>query len=194
MKASPEVEVGYAATHMSKVLLALGFDLTDENFKDTPERFVKYLLEYRNPQRAEEILRTGFSKGKYDGIVAQCNIPFRTICPHHLLPVVGKCHLGYVPTERVVGLSKLTRAVHAVGIERPRMQEEITDILADMLSSELNAMGAICVVSAEHMCMAGRGVAAYEVPTVTSSVRGCFMTKPAARGEFFELIKQSHIK
>lgn len=185
-----------ATTSMELVLRNLGFDLKDENFKDTPIRFVKYLQEYlgTDPEAPEQVLRMSFSKAGYKGIVAQTNIPFRTICPHHLLPVIGKAHIGYIPSETVVGLSKLTRVVELVGIGRPRMQEEITDILADMIHKELKAQGSIVVISAEHMCMAGRGVAAYEVPTITSSVRGLFRDVPAVRGEFFELIKVSHIK
>lgn len=189
--------VAYATVHMTRVLLSLGIDLRDPNFKDTPTRFVRYLQEYlHTDQKAEAILKTGFehTEHPYRGIVAQGNIPFRTICPHHLLPVVGKVHLGYIPGNKLVGLSKLTRVVNAVGTEKPRMQEEITDILADMLFNELGAEGSICVCSAEHMCMSGRGVAAYEVPTITSSVRGLFRDNSAARGEFFELIKATHIK
>lgn len=194
-KVSPKVV--RATNAMRTVLEQLGMDLQDENFKDTPQRFVRYLQEYLNgDQNPEQLLRKGFSAPghEYHGIVAQTNIPFRTICPHHLLPVVGKAHIGYIPTKRVVGLSKLTRIVHAVGVEKPRIQEEITDILADMLANELEAKGAIVVISAEHMCMAGRGVAAYEVPTLTSSVRGAFRDVPAARDEFFRLLQVSHVK
>jgi len=186
-----------AVLAMENVLHSLGLDLEDENFRDTPERFVRYLQEYLNgDQNPEHLLRTGFASPAHDykGLIAQTNIPFRTICPHHLLPVVGKAHLGYIPNSQVVGLSKLTRIVHAVGVEKPRMQEEITDILVDMLQNELKAKGAIVVISAEHMCMAGRGVAAYEVPTITSSVRGVFRDVPAARDEFFRLLHLSHVK
>jgi GTP cyclohydrolase I len=185
-----------AVMHMKGVLLELGFDVQDENFVGTPERFVKYLLEYHNPhQDLEGILKTGFSQERYEGMVVQTNIPFRTICPHHLLPVIGKAHVGYISTTHVVGLSKLTRIVHAVGIEKPRMQEDITDILADLLMTELKAKGSIVVISAEHMCMSGRGVAAYEVPTMTSSVRGVFReVGERAREEFFALLKTNHIR
>ena len=93
-----------------------------------------------------------------------------------------------------MGLSKLTRVVAAVGTEKPRLQEEITDILVDMLMGELGASGAIVVISAEHGCMFGRGVAANEVPTITSSVRGLLRTEAAARAEFFQLVSLSHIK
>lgn len=188
-----------AIAAMGVVLMELGFDLTDENLVDTPERFVRYLQEYCGNKiplnlEPEKVLRKGFSEEGFKGMVVQTHIPFRTICPHHLLPVIGKASLGYVPTGKVVGLSKLTRIVHIVGTEQPRMQESITDILADMLMNELEAMGAMVVISAEHMCMAGRGVAANDVPTITSSVRGVFRSELAAREEFFHLCGRSHIR
>jgi GTP cyclohydrolase I len=186
-----------AISHMTMVLACLGFNLEDENFTDTPKRFVKYLQEYTKGEgNAEKHLQTGFAgtDNDYKGMVVQTNIPFRTICPHHLLPVIGRAHLGYIPTHRVTGLSKLTRIVQDVGCEKPRMQEEITDILADMLHKGLEAKGAIVVISAEHMCMAGRGVKAHDVPTLTSSVRGNFLVVPAAREEFFDLLRVAHIK
>jgi GTP cyclohydrolase I len=181
---------------MHRLMVTLGFDMNDENLEDTPRRFVAYLKEYMNgDQNPEQILRTGFSNStEYKGMVVQKNIPFRTICPHHLLPVIGEAHIGYVPEKRVVGLSKLARVVKAVGLEKPRMQEQVTDILADMLQEELQAMGSIVVISAEHMCMAGRGIAVHEVPTITSSIRGVYFDKAEPRAEFFALLAQSHIR
>lgn len=186
-----------AANHMASALETLGFDLTDENFNGTPERFVKYLLEYLQPFEAEKILRLGFNSthvvAGYKGMVVQSAIPFRTICPHHLLPVVGKCHIGYIPTDRLVGLSKLTRIVKCVGQEMPRMQETCTDLLADILEEQLKAKGVIVVISANHNCMQGRGVLADNTPTTTSSIRGLFRDVQACRDEFFKLVAQSHL-
>lgn len=181
------------AAHIKQAMMLLGFDMEDENFVDTPSRFVKYLQEYLgDPSEATRVLETGFTSTSdghdYRGLIVQSNIPFRTICPHHLLPVVGHAHLGYIPNGRVVGLSKLTRVVAAIGHEKPRMQEDITDILADTLQCSLEAKGAIAVVAAEHMCMCGRGVSVSGVPTITSSVRGLLRDVPAARQEFFQMI------
>jgi GTP cyclohydrolase I len=190
-----QVDFDLAVQYVGLALCSLGINLQDENFEGTPERFVKYLQEYLNSdQKAEEVLRKGFSAPLYKGMIAQAKIPFRTICPHHLLPVIGFANIGYVPEERVVGLSKLARIVDLVGREQPRMQESITDILADMLMKELGALGAIVVISAEHMCMAGRGVAVHEVPTITSSVRGVLKDNPPARQEFFDLLRTNHIR
>lgn len=181
-----------ASNLMASVLEVLGFDLTDENFDGTPERFVRYLLEYKQRFDPAQILKTDFAHASpeagYKGMVAQHNIPFRCICPHHLLPVTGKVHIGYIPADRLVGLSKLTRLVTAVGHELPRMQETVTDMLADLLMTHLQARGVIVVVTANHGCMGGRGVKVHDVPTSTSSVRGLFRDVPSVREEFFQLV------
>lgn len=182
-----------ASNLIAAALETLGFDLTDENFNGTPERFVRYLLEYRKPYVAKDVLRIGFTSTKvehgYKGILVQSGIPFRTICPHHLLPVLGVCHIGYIPHEKVIGLSKLTRMVEAVGHEMPRMQETITDLLADVLEKHLSARGVMVAIKADHSCMTGRGVKVHDTPTSTSTVRGLFRDVPAAREEFFQLVR-----
>lgn len=188
-----------AVDHMTLVMRHLGLNLDNENFKGTPARFIKYLQEYINPSLEGDvpaILKVDFSNGgeAYKGIIAQTDIPFRTVCPHHLLPVVGKAHVGYIPTQRMVGLSKLTRLVEVAGTIVPQMQETITDYIADTLMEYLECRGAICVISAEHGCMFGRGVCTLATPTITSSVRGAFRDEPSARAEFMELLKLSHVR
>lgn len=182
-----------ASNLIAAALETLGFDLEDPNFNGTPERFVKYLLEYRQPYDASKVLKVGFPSthidNGYKGMLTQSGIPFRTICPHHLLPVLGVCHIGYIPHERVIGLSKLTRIVSAVGHEMPRMQETVTDIIADELDKSLKAKGVIVVVKADHSCMTGRGVKVHDTPTSTSTVRGLFRDVPIVREEFFQLIR-----
>jgi len=189
-KGSPILE---ASNLMAAVLETLGFDLMDENFNGTPERFVKYLREYLRPYDEREVLKVDFtsthSEQGYKGMVVQSNIPFRTICPHHLLPVLGICHIGYIPTERLVGISKLTRIVAAVGHEMPRMQETCTDLVADILMSRLRAKGVMVVIKADHGCMTGRGVQVHDTPTSTSTLRGLFRDVPAAKDEFFQLVR-----
>jgi len=194
-EATPEEAAKFG---VSEALKALGFDLEDENFSDTPARFVRYLQEYCKPFNPIEVLKIGFNHehaevAGYKGMVVQTNIPWRTICPHHLLPVTGRCHVGYIPTKRVVGLSKITRLAQAVGTEKPRMQETCTDIIAELLSLHLEAKGVIVVISAEHGCMYGRGVHTPDTPSVTSTVRGLFRDVPAAREEFFELVRINHV-
>lgn len=184
---------------MAMVLTGLGINLEDENFKDTPKRFVKYLREYLHPFNVPDVLGTDFGHegldghDNYKGLIAQTNIPWNTVCPHHLLPVIGRCHIGYIPNDRVVGLSKLTRLAQAVGRVEPRMQETCTDAIADIFNRVVQPKGVIVVISALHSCMSGRGVLAHDTPTVTSTVRGVFRDVPQARAEFFELIRMNHV-
>jgi len=184
-----------ATNHVAAALEHLGIDLADENFLGTPDRFIKYLLEYLEPMDPKKVLKVGFNQEHteqgYKGMVVQSNIPFRTICPHHLLPVSGRAAIGYIPNGRVVGLSKLTRLAEAVGRELPRMQETCTDLIADTLYNQLQAKGVIVVIAADHGCMFGRGVKVHNTPTTTSSVRGLFMQVPSAREEFFDLVDLS---
>lgn len=182
-----------AIVHAQRMMEALGIDLEDENFRDTPKRFVKYLKEFSQGYEAEEILKASFAHGgtEYHGMIAQTKIPFRGVCAHHLLPFLGEAHVGYIPNNRVVGLSKLSRLVKAVGLSTPSIQETITDKIADHLMDHLEAKGVIVVVSAVHTCMAARGVAVSGVPTTTSSVRGLFRDVPPARDEFFRLMQST---
>lgn len=183
-----------AAKSMRDVLYQLGIDLEDENFRDTPERFVKYLAEFLQPYDYTEILKSSFSTkgGEYHGMVIQSNIPFRAVCAHHLLPFFGHAHIGYIPSHRVVGLSKLARLVRAAGLQKPSIQETITDDIADALYEELQCRGVIVVISAVHTCMTARGVAAPNVPTTTSTVRGVYRDVPAAREEFFNALSSGN--
>lgn len=179
-----------AEEHMRKVLESLGFDLSDENLKETPARFVRYLQEFQQPYDAEKLLKSGFtSPDKYHGMVAQRGLPYRSVCSHHLLPYIGTVAVGYLPGERVVGLSKLGRLVRAVGLKSPGLQEHQTEEICDVLERVLKPRGIIVVVSCIHTCMAARGLAAAGVPTVTSSVRGLLLSVPSAREEFFQITR-----
>ena len=122
-------------------------------------------------------------------MIAQSNIPFRMLCEHHLVPAIGRAAIGYIPNKRVVGLSKLTRLVQAVGTERPSLQEYICDKVADLLFEHIDPKGVIVAIKAEHGCMACRGVNSPGVMTMTSSVKGVFRDVPAARDEFFQLTR-----
>jgi GTP cyclohydrolase I len=173
----------------------LGYDVADENFINTPLRFVRYLDEYHHPFDVDKVLKVKFgnmhAEEGYKGMVVQSNIPYRSICPHHLLPVTGVVMIGYIPGRTIVGLSKFVRLVEAVGHELPRMQETITDILADLLFDKLGAKGVMVVVNAEHGCMKGRGVKVHDTPTATFTLRGLFRDVPAAKDEFFRLVEMS---
>jgi len=177
--------------HVERVLELLGLDSKSEGLKQTPRRFAEYLMEFNQGlQPIEEALGTTFEMGEgYHSMVAQSKIPFRMICEHHLLPALGHAAIGYIPRDRVVGLSKLTRLVKAAGTNRPSLQEVICDTIADTMVRKLKPQGVIVVLEAEHSCMTCRGIAAPGVITATSAVRGVFRDVPQARNEFFSLIR-----
>ncbi len=179
------------AAHIEQAIIELGMDLDDASIQDTPERFADYLLEFMQPISLEEILGNGFDKKDFDGIVIQSDIPFRMICEHHLLPAIGKASIGYIPNRKVVGLSKLTRLVQAVGTEKPNLQENISNRIAELLTEHIEPRGTIVVIQAEHACMTCRGINSPNVITTTSSVRGVFRDVAHARAEFFSLVQNA---
>lgn len=186
----------------------------DPSMKDTAKRFCKYLKEYATPLDMEKIFGTTFSLSKDEtppaeeacsetegpaesveivaageGIVVQTNIPFRAVCEHHLLPMHGRASVGYVPNEKLLGLSKFVRLVQGVGLERPSLQEHIGNRIAHLMEENLQPKGVAVIISSEHTCMSCRGVASPDVVTVSSALRGVFFTNPAARQELMSLIK-----
>ncbi len=176
-------------------LREFGIDLEDENFKDTPVRWLKYLGEFMQPFDAEKVLKVTFNSkpgtpNTYQhAMIVQSNIPYQAVCAHHLVPVLGHAHVGYIPHHTVVGLSKLTRLVHGCSHEKPSLQEDVGIRVVDELMKHLTPLGAMCVIKAEHGCMACRGVARLGIETTTASLRGYFIDKHEARSEFYELVK-----
>jgi GTP cyclohydrolase IA len=178
-------------------ILGIECDTGHPSTARTPERFVKYLREFMQPSNLEELMGEGFD-AVHDkstilgGIVTQSGIPFRAICEHHLLPMLGVAHVGYIPRSKVFGVSKLTRLVEAIGTEKPSIQEAITERIADILYNHLDSVGSIAVINATHSCMSCRGVAAPSVITSTSCVRGAFRDVQSARQEFFDLVRSAY--
>ena len=168
----------------------------DENFFETHNRFAKYLEAYTTPYSAEKDLGVTFPvrrarQGIYDrAMVVQVGIPYRAACAHHLLPVLGTAHVGYIPKDRVVGLSKLSRLVYGYSHQLPSLQEDVCDEITEALMLHLQPVGAMCVIAAEHGCMAARGVeeATGCIQTVTSSIKGVFQENIEAREEFYHLV------
>ena len=191
-----DAEVLSAKAQINTTLKLVGLDtIDDENFKDTPHRWLKYLMSYTQPYDASHDLGVTFPSARagteiYDhAMVVQVGIPYRAVCAHHLLPVLGVAHVGYIPKDRVVGLSKLSRLVYGISHALPSLQEDVCDAVTEALITHLNPVGAMCVISAEHGCMAARGVeeASGCVETVTSSIKGVFQKDSAARFEFYQL-------
>lgn len=172
------------------MLEAIGENPDREGLLETPARVARMYEEIFEGlhQDPREYFSTIFSED-HEEIVLVKDIPFYSVCEHHLVPFYGRAHVGYIPKSgRVVGLSKLARAVEAVA-KRPQLQERITSSIADAIVEKLDPQGVIVVVEAEHMCMTMRGVKKPGAMTVTTAVRGVFATDSAARAEAISLIR-----
>ncbi|WP_017728040.1 GTP cyclohydrolase I FolE [Halalkalibacterium ligniniphilum] len=172
------------------ILEAIGEDPSREGLIDTPKRVAKMYEEVFQGlnEDPKEHFATVFGED-HEELVLVKDIPFFSMCEHHLVPFFGKAHVGYIPRGgKVTGLSKLARAVEAVA-RRPQLQERITSTVADSLVETLDPHGVIVIVEAEHMCMTMRGVKKPGSSTVTSAVRGVFANDQAARAEVLALIK-----
>src|SRR3954467_6188169 len=166
------------------LLEALGADLTDESLRDTPRRMAAAYEELLSP---EPFNATTFpNDGGYDELVVVRDIPFHSLCEHHLLPFVGVAHVGYIPGERIVGISKLARVVDHFARDL-QVQERLTTQIAGWFESELAPKGIGVVLEAEHTCMSLRGVTKPGTRTVTSALKGLVRDDPRTRQEFLHL-------
>jgi GTP cyclohydrolase IA len=151
---------------------------------DTASRMARAYAELLSPRSFD--LTTFPNDEAYDELVLARDIPVRSVCEHHMLPFVGVAHVGYLPDERILGLSKLARVVE-LHAHRPQVQERLTTQVADWLHTHLRPRGVGVVVEAEHTCMTLRGVRAAGTTTITSSVRGAVRDDPRSRAEFLAL-------
>ena len=173
-----------AAAAVRELLAALGLDADASGLVDTPRRVARMFAELLTP---EPVRPTTFpNDGGYDELVLVADIPVTSLCEHHLLPFRGVAHVGYLPDERIIGLSKLARLVEAFA-RRPQVQERLTCQVADWLRDHLAPRGVGVVIEAEHLCMSVRGVRAGGARTVTSTLYGLLREDPAARHEFLQL-------
>ncbi len=175
--------------NIRELLALLGEDPDREGLRDTPRRIASMYAEMfeglnRDP---EEVLAVGFEEG-YDEIVILRDIPFYSMCEHHFLPFHGNAHVGYLPAGRIVGLSKLARAVEILA-RRPQVQERLTTQIADCIENVLDARGVGVVIEAEHLCMTARGIRKPGARMVTSAMRGHFREEANTRQEFLNLIR-----
>ncbi len=173
-----------------EILIAVGEDPDRNGLLETPARVARMYAElfaglHLDPRRH---LQRVFEE-KFDELVLVRDISFNSMCEHHLLPFLGKAHLGYLPKGKIVGLSKLARVVEEVS-RRPQVQERMTHRIADMLAEELDAKGVIVVLEAEHSCMSIRGIRKPGAVTITSAVRGLFKTNQSSRAEVMSLINR----
>jgi len=161
-----------------------------EGLKNTPKRVVESWKELYSgyTQDPKEILDATFNGEGYDGIVLLKDIEFYSTCEHHLLSFTGKAHVAYIPTDKIVGISKLARLVE-VYAKRLQNQERITTQVADALVENLKPLGAAVIIEASHSCMGCRGVKKNHAIMTTSAMRGVFFYKAEARAELMQLIK-----
>nr|MBC8518734.1 GTP cyclohydrolase I FolE [Euryarchaeota archaeon] len=160
-----------------------------EGLIDTPERVINSWDEIFSGygEEAEVVLSSTFNGEGYDGIVLLRDIEFHSTCEHHLQPFKGRAHVAYIPTDRIVGISKLARLIE-LHARRLQNQERITKDVADDLVEHLNPLGAAVIIEASHGCMQCRGVKKQNAIMTTSAMRGVFFDKPEARAELFQLI------
>jgi GTP cyclohydrolase I len=169
---------------VSDLLVALGHDPDDEHLAATPRRVAAAYAEMLTPRSFD--LTTFPNDEGYDELVLARDIPFHSLCQHHLLPFKGVAHVGYLPGERILGLSKLARVVELFARDL-QVQERLTKQVADWLQEHLDPKGVGVVLEAEHLCMSLRGVQASGSRTVTSALKGLLREDSRSRAEFFAL-------
>lgn len=180
-EATPESDPEESVT---RLLQFIGEDVDREGLRETPKRVVKAWLEMTSGYKLkpEEVLGTSFESGGYNQMIVCRDIEFSSTCEHHMLPFVGVAHIGYIPTERVVGLSKMARLVDCFA-RRLQIQERMTEQIVDTMDSVLKPLGVAAIVDAKHSCMACRGVKKQSSSMITTAIRGMFKDS-TVRAEF----------
>jgi GTP cyclohydrolase IA len=189
-KPPKNTKVDYARIEQAvrEILSAVGEDPDREGLLETPGRVARMYSEMFSGlhEDASTHLRKVFTE-KYDEVVLVKDIHFCSMCEHHLLPFIGRAHIGYLPDGKVVGLSKLARVVESVA-RRPQVQERMTEQIADLVESHLSAKGVGVVIEASHSCMTIRGIRKPGSSCITSAMRGIFRDNMSSRSEILSLI------
>jgi GTP cyclohydrolase IA len=184
VRAQDAIDIAAAERAAHDLLSALGVDVDGESLRDTPGRMARMYAELLTP--APFVATTFPNDGGYDELVVATGIQFHSLCEHHLLPFTGVAHVGYLPGERIVGLSKLARVVEHFA-RSLQVQERLTVQIAGWLDEQLAPRGVGVVLEAEHMCMSLRGVQKPGARTVTSALHGRLRDDPRTRQEFMSL-------
>ena len=171
--------------NVRRLLQYFGEDVNREGLQETPKRFVKFFSEFLNPPKWN---CTTFEGEGYDEMIVQTNIPFHSLCEHHIAPFFGTGTIAYIPNKRIVGLSKLARTLETYS-RRLQNQERITTQVAEFLWKELEPKGVAVQITAKHMCMEMRGVKKHDTHTTTTKLLGIFKTHASARAEFLNAVK-----
>jgi GTP cyclohydrolase I len=186
----PEADLPRIERAVREILLAIGEDPERDGLRATPARVARaYAEQFAGLRQAPEDVLTTVFDAEYDEMVLVRDIEVYSTCEHHLVPFVGKAHVGYIPNVQgqITGLSKLARLVD-VYARRPQVQERMTSQIADAMVKVLEPRGVIVVIEAEHLCMSMRGVRKPGAKTVTSAVRGSFLESDSTRAEAIGLL------
>jgi GTP cyclohydrolase I len=187
-KDSHEVDLPRIERAVREILFAVGEDPDREGLRETPARVARMYRELFSGLHTDpRIHLQKFFTEKYDEMVLVKDISFNSMCEHHMLPFIGKVHIGYVPNGKVVGLSKLARVVEEIS-HRPQVQERMTEQIANLLVEELGVKGVAVVIEAAHSCMSIRGVRKPDSLCVTSAMKGLFRSNLSSRSEVMNLI------
>ncbi|MGE3919885.1 MAG: GTP cyclohydrolase I FolE [Gammaproteobacteria bacterium] len=176
--------------YYANIIETIGEDLTRDGLKKTPQRAAKALefLTQGYQQNVEEILNDAVFQSDMSEIVIVKNIELFSLCEHHLLPFFGKCHVGYIPQGKVIGLSKIARIVDCFA-RRLQIQEQLTHQIAKCLSESINPAGVGVIIEAQHLCMMMRGVEKQNSVMTTSVMLGLLRSQASTRAEFLSLVK-----
>jgi GTP cyclohydrolase I len=180
-----EYLINSAEWHFKQVLKALNEDIDREGLKQTPKRYINFMREFL---KTKEFEFTTFDAEGADEMIIQTNIPFYSLCEHHIAPFFGVANVAYIPSDKIVGLSKLARCVDLYA-NKLQNQERVTTQIAERLMEELNPLGVAVTLKAQHLCMCMRGVKKHDTWTTTSKMIGIFKNDLNARNEFLSLIK-----
>jgi GTP cyclohydrolase IA len=176
--------------HFTQIMSIMGLDLSDDSLRETPKRWAKMVINetmWGLDFEAFPKCTTVDNKMKYDEMVVERNITVQSLCEHHILPIVGKATIAYVPKDKVLGLSKMPRIVEYFS-RRPQIQERLTEQIFHALQYILETEDIAVVIDATHLCVSSRGVEDTSASTITSKLGGGFKTDPAARAEFMRLV------
>ena len=178
------------APHVRGILEELGLNLDDPNLKETDQRVARMYLEmFQGLEQGAEPKVTTFPNDEgYSHMVMERDIPFYSMCAHHLVPFYGHAHIAYIPREHIVGLSKFARVLEFYA-KRPQLQERLTEQVVNFLEEKLKPMGAVVVIEARHLCVEMRGVKKHGALTTTSALRGVFADR-LVREEFLALVSR----
>ena len=183
------VDLERISAAVREILLAIGEDPARQGLQETPQRVARMYRELFGGlhEDASRHFQALFVE-QYDEMVVLRDIPFHSMCEHHLLPFMGRAHVAYIPRGKLVGISKLARTVDAFA-HRPQLQERLTNQIADLIMHQLNPKGVAVILEAQHTCMIIRGVKKPGSELITSALRGLCLSNPATRSEALNLLR-----